>query len=557
MAKAITPITLDVVEKKRVQAIAAKQHDTGARKLKIRMTNKGIPIFVEKNCVVTINAFRENDGEAKAFAGEVNDDGTVTVPITYWMLESETTVNCDVSVYDEHENKLSTLSFDIEVEKLNYNGDEISEDENYDLLVTLLAEVAEVKKAEAERVSAENERVEAEKKREKDLTQLIASVSKNSKRITNLEARISPELFTTDVDVAYSKDVPDNVLPYAEITEIGGMTYKDGDALRSVPVSAVESVGVNMCPPLVKGVGLDFNTGNVYVSATSASTDYIRIDISEDEHFLGGMPSNLFNCVFAYDINKKFLGRTGGGVGARNIRSNFISSGINVSYVHYIRLIIYENPSVEGKIDDFDTTTPVINKGSTALPYTPYFKRTLEIPEAVRALDGYGWGVSEDIYNYIDYDKKQFVKRVQKVVFDGSSDEEWFSNNSIDGIDFFNYVGKTAAVNAHIICDRLPFFRKVNREIDCVFTAPIYQPIYVCLSESLSEYSLTAFRAWLAENPLTVYYELATPEITDISDILPADNFIEVESGGTVTMVNEYGYDVPSSITYQLDMEAT
>jgi hypothetical protein len=49
-----------------------------------------------------------------------------------------------------------------------------------------------------------------------------------------------------------------------------------------------------------------------------------------------------------------------------------------------------------------------------------------------------------------------------------------------------------------------------------------------------------------------LYYELATPEVTDISDLITADNFIEVEPYGTLTFENEHHIDVPSTITYQL-----
>lgn len=42
----------------------------------------------------------------------------------------------------------------------------------------------------------------------------------------------------------------------------------------------------------------------------------------------------------------------------------------------------------------------------------------------------------------------------------------------------------------------------------------------------------------------------ATPQIDDISALLPADNLLPVESGGTVTMVNYYNYDVPSEVVF-------
>lgn len=164
MAKIVKSLSLDVSRQNRIQAVVAKQYDKDSRFLKIQLTDEGEPIVVDLSSVVTINASRA-DNTSKAFAGEVNEDGTVTVPITYWMLELDDKVGCDVSVVDAQGRKLSTLNFTIEVEHSNHSGDDIGEDENYDLLVTLLAEVAEAKDAEAKRVVAENARVTAETNR--------------------------------------------------------------------------------------------------------------------------------------------------------------------------------------------------------------------------------------------------------------------------------------------------------------------------------------------------------------------------------------------------------
>ena len=62
-------------------------------------------------------------------------------------------------------------------------------------------------------------------------------------------------------------------------------------------------------------------------------------------------------------------------------------------------------------------------------------------------------------------------------------------------------------------------------------------------------------KAHLAElyangNPLVVEYALAEPIETDISAYLGNDSFIAVEGGGTITAVNEYEYDAPSTINY-------
>ena len=45
-------------------------------------------------------------------------------------------------------------------------------------------------------------------------------------------------------------------------------------------------------------------------------------------------------------------------------------------------------------------------------------------------------------------------------------------------------------------------------------------------------------------------FGLATPTAEDID--ITDDNLIGVECGGTLTFENEYGYDVPSEVTYQI-----
>lgn len=161
MAEVLKELTLDVFAANRIKAIVAKQYDYHSRYLLIRLTDGGNNINVESSSVVTINAFRP-DGDSAAFLGSVESDGRVLVPLAYWMLELEGTVKCDVSIVDTNERKLSSTNFQIEVEHANYSGDDIEPDEHYDLLVELLAEVAQAQEAENGRVAAESERVTAE-----------------------------------------------------------------------------------------------------------------------------------------------------------------------------------------------------------------------------------------------------------------------------------------------------------------------------------------------------------------------------------------------------------
>ncbi len=85
--------------------------------------------------------------------------------------------------------------------------------------------------AEQERILAEAERADAETIRSQRYAGFDSRIAENTvrtdanhKRITNLEHQIDPELFPSDTEVAYRKTVPENAMPYAAITEIGGMS---------------------------------------------------------------------------------------------------------------------------------------------------------------------------------------------------------------------------------------------------------------------------------------------------------------------------------------------
>lgn len=142
MAQICKHISVDVAAENIFQSIIAKQYDSDSRFLKVRLMNEGEPIEVNPTSIVTINARRE-DKESKAFAGTVNEDGTVTVPLASWMLELDGQVACDISVIDSEQRRLTSTSFTISVEAAAYDGTEVSDDDNYDILLSLIAECRE------------------------------------------------------------------------------------------------------------------------------------------------------------------------------------------------------------------------------------------------------------------------------------------------------------------------------------------------------------------------------------------------------------------------------
>lgn len=330
------------------------------------------------------------------------------------------------------------------------------------------------------------------------------------------------------------------------------------DGLRSTPVTEVESIGVNICPPLVKGVRVHPSSGAEQIQADASTTDFIPIDLVNNTYRISGLSEKLYSFIAFYDASKTFLDRTGAGTASEYLVGK--DGDTYVSYPDrskYMRITTYETTSTSGSIDLVDNMLLMVNKDTEALPYRPYQHHTLPIPEAVQALDGYGDGVNESVYNYIDFEAKQFVKRVGKKVFDGT--EEWVLQSvNENGLANFSFNGLTnASVALHsTVCNLFDadtaLISAATKEGFLISTSTL---VYF---RSKSYSTVSDWKAYLAGlyasgKPLVFVYATATPEVTDISDLFQRDNLLPVEANGTVTMVNEYEYDVPSEVIFYTD----
>ena len=204
MATIIKEIEVDVSQLNRFAAIVAKQYDKQSRFLKVTLLDSGERIKVESASTAVINARRE-DEVAKTFEGTVNADGTVTVPLTYWMLQLDGTVKCDISIITANKTVLSTTLFELEVQEAAAPDDsEIEKDDDYGILIQLIADVQAIKDAEAKRVTAENGRVSAEKSRVSAENSRVNAettrVNAEAARVKAEQARVSAEKSREDVE---------------------------------------------------------------------------------------------------------------------------------------------------------------------------------------------------------------------------------------------------------------------------------------------------------------------------------------------------------------------
>lgn len=226
-----------------------------------------------------------------------------------------------------------------------------------------------------------------------------------NKRLANLESATLD--FIEDSTVAYQKTVPENALPYAKVQKIGGMTYKDGDILRSAPVTELVSEGVNLMPyPYYETTktynGITFtDNGDGTITANGTATSDSSFNLARN---------------FPVKTGMVLSGTHNGGSDTYEIQgyldsNNFISTnkGYEVAKKDFtvtLRIVIRSGYTANNLV-----FKPMMSYNAT-LPYHPYFKHTFSIPEAVQTLEGYGQGNPDnaDEYNYIDYDKKIFYQ---------------------------------------------------------------------------------------------------------------------------------------------------
>ena len=114
MAQCMCKMMLDVADRDGMQSVVARQGDNATRFLRVCLFSCGEPIRVEDSITVVLNAKNAAD-ELRAFVGEVNADGTITLPLTAWMLRNVGVVQCDISLFDVNGGKLTTPPFEVEV----------------------------------------------------------------------------------------------------------------------------------------------------------------------------------------------------------------------------------------------------------------------------------------------------------------------------------------------------------------------------------------------------------------------------------------------------------
>lgn len=197
-------------------------------------------------------------------------------------------------------------------------------------------------------------------------------------------------------------------------------------------------------------------------------------------------------------------------------------------------------------------------KGTEERTFIPFPKivGTIEIPDFVKNLDGYGYGIDDTYYNYIEYvdGKVLFHKQVIGTQLNGS--EDW---QMMDYVDTTRYFYLNVGNSGDVIASKLlnDTYKVIaiagankNTGIHITNSSTGFARILI-RPEDYATLSLQDFKSRLANNPVNVLYAISTPEIKDVTEYFSdSSGKITVQPSGIIRFVNEHKFAVPNTIIY-------
>lgn len=202
----------------------------------------------------------------------------------------------------------------------------------------------------------------------------------------------------------------------------------------------------------------------------------------------------------------------------------------------------------------------MISEGDTPTAYAPYHSNVYQIPEAIRALPGYGWSAGT-AKNWVDYENKKYYQCVDSVDLGTLT---WMKTSSQSVGDYFyapvsaigfKRLGAFGTTVHNILCSKyITVARNPNAFVDKTIVLDGDSIAVSQIQVKDTAYTdATAFKQ--AMQGVILYYELEKPIVTDISTMIPDDFLrnVEVEAGGSITFKggnDDYRIPVPSEEEY-------
>ncbi len=348
---------------------------------------------------------------------------------------------------------------------------------------------------------------------------------------------------TTDDDVAYEKIVPSGALNYASLDKLGGMSYKCNNLFNEN--GSYENGVFDPSGNIVSNPYWKVYTDYIELLQNQICCSYVfttrgQINLAQYDS------SKTFISTLTYDVNSYTPFIPTLDANCKYIRVSYrfdLMSNLMINYG--TTPLPYEAVYFTGIRDSAITSVVSKDSNNTTL-------ETKTIDSHITALTGYGWGINDTCYNYIDYATKKFVQKVARVDL-GSLSWNLASANRFNSTNISTLVKRPTSdsTQANILCAIFTSWYKTSIE-SVPNRIAIDTGGAIWTSTDGSYANANAFKT--AMSGVYLYYELATPVETDISQYID-NNFIEVEAGGTNTFNNIYNQAVPSEITYLKEVQ--
>ena len=381
--------------------------------------------------------------------------------------------------------------------------------------------------------------------------------------------------FETDSEKAYKKQIPSGA-KLGSVNKVGGKTIVMNQLIdpsrRDATKIEFDELTKHFKYDNWNDIGSKYICRNINIIKGHKyyiyATDKVRYAIT---YFYGeGMKEILSKDTDAESVIKKILIATGNSINDLYF-NRYTATSENVSYfdgsINLFDLTkIFGSGNEPSTPEEFEAMFPndyyayndgeLISMSVNDVVYTDTSSNHVShpIPQSIQSLDGYGWSAGTT-YNYVDFENKKYYKCVDKVDL-GTFEEIYLYSGVTPEEGRYVYAINISTIktkpNSSAICelfDTISFDELISK--DGMFLNSAYNQLLVSTRKCKSIKELKSYI-----NGRYLYYELAEPIVTDISDII-GDTFqepFEVESGGSFTFKNTngdgYQIAVPSDIQY-------
>lgn len=338
--------------------------------------------------------------------------------------------------------------------------------------------------------------------------------------------------FETDSETAYVKTVPTGG-KLMSVKSVGGHSEVIDGEIVSAGVTEVVEQGRNLfdvekCAALGLYYGFEIDTNKT-----------LQIALKDGKT----CPTNVsFGIVYVHGNTMANWLITSNGVRETITNSRDMTDSTQIMVACYPG----NKETMQSIADAFDIMlVDGIYKSDTMPAYAPYHSNVYPIPETIRALPGYGWSAGT-ARNYVDYENKRYVQCVGNMDL-GTLDWEFNTTSSVGNHFYayvkhlnFKYLGVFGTTVYNVLCSKyVTVARSSNVFVDKTLTLDGGSTTVSQIQVKDTTYTdAAAFKQ--AMQGVILYYELANPIVTDISNLIDDDFLrnIEVEAGGSITFKN-------------------